>query len=365
MADEKLLLKLREGVTLWNQWRKDYKGFLDLSRTNLAGIDKKDNAPLTKGHQTNLRGIDLSGAEMDRTKLEAVNLSGSNLSNAVLSRTNLRRANLSGADLRCADLYEADLYQANLQGADLSNTRLTRASLVEAKLEGANLENSYIYGTSAWDVSMDESTNQKNLIITDPSRTWEPEVNVDDLEVAQFIYLLLNRKKIRNVLNTLTSKSVLLLGRFTPERKIILDGMADYLRENKLVPIIFDFERSTDRDFTETIKILAGLCLFVVVDLTKPKSVPQELNATIPDYQIPFVPLLQIPEDPYSMFDDFKKYDWLLQPIIEYKDLNDLLKYFQKAVIERAWKKHLELQQQKNEKMERKSIADIVKDMDD
>ena len=64
--------------------------------------------------------------------------------------------------------------------------------------------------------------------------------------------------------------------------------MADKLRTCNLLPIIFDFERCTNRDFTETIKILAGLSLFVIVDPTKPKSAPQEVTATVPDYQIPF-----------------------------------------------------------------------------
>lgn len=105
--------------------------------------------------------------------------------------------------------------------------------------------------------------------------------------------------------------------RFTPERKTVLDALADELRKHNLLPIIFDFERSTNRDFTETVKILAGLSLFVIGDLTKPKSAPQEVTATVPDYQIPFVPIL-------------------------------------------AWKKHLELQRKKNEELEVISIDQII-----
>lgn len=39
-------------------------------------------------------------------------------------------------------------------------------------------------------------------------------IAVDDVEVAQFIYLLINNEKIRNAINTVTSKTVLILGRF-------------------------------------------------------------------------------------------------------------------------------------------------------
>jgi hypothetical protein len=42
------------------------------------------------------------------------------------------------------------------------------------------------------------------------------------------------------------------------------------------VPIIFDFERPPDQDFTETIKVLAGMSLFIIADITNPKSTPME-----------------------------------------------------------------------------------------
>ena len=48
-------------------------------------------------------------------------------------------------------------------------------------------------------------------------------ITVDDLEVAQFIYLLLNRRKLRNVLTTLGEKAVLILGRFTERRSCSME----------------------------------------------------------------------------------------------------------------------------------------------
>src|SRR5262249_34954936 len=111
----------------------------------------------------------------------------------------------------------------------------------------------------------------------------EPVVTVDNLEVAQFIYMLLNHRKIRDIITTIGEKAVLILGRFTPERKEVLDAIAEKLRELKYLPIIFDFERIPGRDYTETVKILAGLSKFVIADITQPKSVPQEAIAIIPD----------------------------------------------------------------------------------
>ena len=51
----------------------------------------------------------------------------------------------------------------------------------------------------------------------------EPGITIDDIEVAQFIFLMLNNPKIRGVLESVTSKVVLILGRFTEERKKVLD----------------------------------------------------------------------------------------------------------------------------------------------
>ena len=104
----------------------------------------------------------------------------------------------------------------------------------------------------------------------------------------------MNNEEIRDVINILTSKSVLILGRFSiPERKVVLDALRNKLREYDLLPIVFDFDRPIDKDFTETIKTLAGLSYFVIADVTNPKSSPLELQATVPDYQIPFVPIIQ------------------------------------------------------------------------
>ncbi|EDN8640547.1 hypothetical protein GUM08_04000 [Listeria monocytogenes] len=67
------------------------------------------------GERANLRGANLSYAD-----LSCANLRGANLRGADLSCANLRGANLSGADLSYADLRRADLRGANLSGADLS-----------------------------------------------------------------------------------------------------------------------------------------------------------------------------------------------------------------------------------------------------
>ena len=158
------------------------------------------------------------------------------------------------------------------------------------------------------------------------------------------MFLILNNKEIRDVLNTLTSRSVLILGRFAlSERKAILDALRNKLREYNLLPIVFDFDRPTDKDFTETIKTLAGLCYFVIADVTNPRSSPLELQATVPDYQIPFVPIIQEGESPFAMMVDLqKKYNWVLNTV-SYDSMETLIKVLKPLIIDPAMKKRQEL----------------------
>ena len=164
-------------------------------------------------------------------------LRGARLEQAHLSGADLTKAGLAGAYLRGAHLREAILREAFLSGALLTEADLTRANRVNTDLEHAVLTGCRIYGISAWDVHLD-GAKQTGLVIT-PEDT--AEITVDDLEVAQFVYLLLNNVKIRKVIDTITSKVVLILGRFTPERKIVLDRLRDTLRSKNYSPVVFDF----------------------------------------------------------------------------------------------------------------------------
>jgi len=207
---------------------------------------------------------------------------------------------------------------------------LSRALLVKTKLSEAILANCRVYGIAAWDVDL-TGANQSNLVITDVDSK-EPIITVDNLKMAQFIYLLLSNKEIREVIDTITSKVVLILGRFTPERKAILDALRAALRKHNYSPILFDFERPSSRDFTETMRTLAYLARFIIADLTEPSSIPQELQAIIPDLKIPVQPLLQEAKQEYSMFIDFRKYPWVL-PIYFYKNQTNLLRSLRQRVI--------------------------------
>ena len=100
-----------------------------MTKAELNGVLEKHEKWLggdNEGKMANLRGADLSVA----------NLSGANLRGADLSGANLKRADLSGADLRGANLKWADLSEGDLRGANLKGADLSEASLREADLRG-------------------------------------------------------------------------------------------------------------------------------------------------------------------------------------------------------------------------------------
>jgi len=68
-----------------------------------------------------------------------------------------------------------------------------------------------------------------------------------------------------------------------------------------------------------------------------------ELQATIPDYQIPFVPIIQEGESPFAMMVDLqKKYNWVLDTI-SYDSLDTLIEILKPHIIDPAIKKRDEL----------------------
>jgi len=140
------------------------------------------------------------------------------------------------------------------------------------------------------------------------------------------MYLMLNNQKVRDAIDTITSKVVLILGRFTDERKAVLDALREELRKRNYLPILFDFEVPVRRNITETITLLARMARFIIADLTDPSSIPQELQAIIPSVRVPVQPLLLEGSSLYSMFKDFDPQDfhWVL-PVYEYKEPEQLL----------------------------------------
>jgi uncharacterized protein YjbI with pentapeptide repeats len=313
----------------------------DLGEANLHGADLAEailfGTRLTKADltQVDLRWAELSTADLaDATLAEAnlveANLSKANLSHAVLfaanlAEANLRGADLSGADLREADLSGADLREADLSGADLTGADLSRSICMGSDFSHATLTGCRIYAMSSWDMTLDGAVQQA-LRITPPD---EPTVVVDDLQVAQFVSLLLDNAPITAAIDTSAKNIVLILGRFAAERRAVLQALCDDLRRNHYLPIFVDFDANLGnhvlQDLKTTVLQLARLSRFVVADLTGAGSIWQVLVHTAP--QVPSVVwqlLVQADAAESAPFEDLQSFPWVLAPY-RYSDADELL----------------------------------------
>lgn len=276
-----------------------------------------------------MQNADFSKSDFVNVDLRRANLSDTNFSGANFYLANLRSANLKNSDLKGASFMMANLTGADLSGADLTGANLQGAQLINTNLDNAILDGCNIFGISAWNIST-TNTKSSNLIITRQARITsirsgpEPIITVDNLEVAQFVYLLLDNPKLRNVIDTITSKVVLILGRFTAPRLAVLQEIRKELRAKNYLPILFDFENAESRDIAETVSTLAHLSRFVIADLTDAKSISQELSFIVPNLpSVPVQPILLESENEYGMFEHFKKYPWVLDTL-KYKDITEL-----------------------------------------
>ncbi|MFN8419289.1 MAG: pentapeptide repeat-containing protein [Anaerolineae bacterium] len=359
MANEEHVRILKLGADDWNEWRGKHPDIKpELDRTDLIGANLRSvdlhganlqNTDLRHAalNDANLRGVyldfadlhraDLSGAILNSAHLVGADLTSADLSGATLIRASLRQTkskgvDLSNADLSDADFYIADLRQAKVCDAILHNANLEGAILNEADFTGADLSGCHVFGVSTWRVNL-KNTIQANLVITPRN---EVAITVDNLEIAQFVYILLNNTKVRGIIDTLTTKTVLILGRFSDERKRVLDAIREELRRRGFVPIMFDFEPSQNRDLDETINTLARLCRFVIADITQAKSIPQELKGIVESMpSLAVAPIILDGEFEYAMFEHFRRYNWVL-PVYRYESEDQLIASLADKVIDPA-----------------------------
>lgn len=131
MADPESVKIVKQGVTVWNQWRQ--------KRSDIEP-DLRD---------ADLHNAQLSGINFDRTRLN-----GANLRNANLRSASLKAADLSQTDLRGARLQNAWLYRSLFRGTLLQQANFYHARLLETMFltvdlrEVLNLEQAFHLGPS-------------------------------------------------------------------------------------------------------------------------------------------------------------------------------------------------------------------------
>jgi len=387
--------RLKEGVPAWNDWRAANPEMNpDLSGADLEGMDLgcPDEDPESENSYeenerginlnsvllmgANLRGVNLSGANLSAAKLMDANLSGATLNRATLSGadfegatlngaiarwakvqhaymvgTNLTSARLEYADLSLSDLTVAQCEQANVTGAwlsfcDLTNADFTHAEmrgahlnyarLVQTNLTGADLTGAFVYGIAAWNLKL-ENAVQFDLVITPRD---EPEITVDSIEIAQFVYLLVNNERIREAIDTLGRKCVLLLGRFRGPGWDVLQTLKSALRARGLVPMLFTFGPDDRKSRLDTVETLTLLSRMVVADITDPRAVIGEL-ARIEKHmaRVPVEIIIKETEKPDAMLDGVLSAGAAMHT---FRDVSQLVDLLDTAMLPRAEEKTAE-----------------------
>lgn len=139
MANPKHVEILKQGVEVWNKWRKDNPNIkLDLRGTDLSAKFLNN---------INLSGTDLSETNMYEASLAWSNFDGANLINSNLSEANFSLASFIGANVSGANLLLANLFMANLEGSNFSKADLTGANLSITSVKNCNFNGS-IFGST-------------------------------------------------------------------------------------------------------------------------------------------------------------------------------------------------------------------------
>jgi hypothetical protein len=320
-----------QGVEVWDRWREEHPEIMpDLS----GKIFLKDDCwpsdkNLVASSSTLQRGIDFSYS----------NLSGTKFHGFYFAKATFFHANLSGAKFSDVCLTEASFRNANLSKAEIIRCNLEYSDLRDADLTDSILDGCGIFGIASWGVK-GVPKNQFHLRITKDS---ESDITVSNLEIARFISLVLKNEKIKDFIETTTSKFVLIVGRFNGRKKI-LDAIWNELWMHNYLPVLFEFKKPSSRDLSETILTLAGMARFIIADITDPHSVPDELRQIAPVLpSVPVKPLLQKGHKAYALFNSIQRHSSVL-PIFEYENVDSILADFKRDIIEPAEIKAKELQ---------------------
>jgi len=324
---------MKGGSIAWNSWRAENSTI----RPDLSDVDFESHIHTYKHlYDTPLfEGFNLSGANLNRisarnSRFIRCTFDGSEINYGDLCFSHFTQCSFRDVSMRVTKMGstsfidctfdQADLAYSSAEDTDFSKSRILNSSLnsmmlIKTNFSSTVIDNTSVYGISAWDLIV-HGSSQRDIIISDDDNI----MTVDNIEIAQFVHLLLRNAGIREVIDTITSKVVLILGRFTPDRKAILDELRDRLRKRNYVPVLFDFKGPRSRDLTETISTLAHLSRFVIADLTEPRSIPQELATIVPQLpSVPVQPIIAAGHTPFGMFEHFERYPWVLA-VREYRD---------------------------------------------
>lgn len=297
---------LMQGAKTWNAWRERNPGPVSFAAPHWYDSPGRGGKQIKGRNRVTLSGMNLSRVSIHRAFAEGLHLRDSVFEDAHFEEGDFSRADFGGATFRNTKFNKTVLTGAHFDGATFVNCNLNRVNLVGASFHVKEITETVVYGIAAWDLQTSDDMKQSKLVI---ERTYElysdliqqgkVPMMVDDIELAQFVYYLSNHKKMRDALNILNDRGVLLLGRFKDGGLERLYAMREWFQRKGYMAMIFDFARPDNLSLTETVVTMAGLSKFVIVDLSG-SSVPAELQAILSQIKKPVLAF----GNPYALFPD-------------------------------------------------------------
>ncbi len=351
---EQLILQGADG---WNKWQEENKSPVHFAKPFWYDSRNSEGMQVKGLNKLDFSGIHLTNASIYHAFAEGLNFRRARIVGCHFEEGDFSRTDFSGTTFIDTKFNKTIFTDSVFAGSVFPNCNLNRVNLANANFCVEAIIETVVYGVSAWDLKTNDEMKQSNLII---ERTYDlysdiiargqiPHM-VDDIEMAQFVYYLSSHKKMRNMINILNSKGVLLLGRFKEGGLERLYKLRDWLKAQNYTPMIFDFDRPTNLDYTETVITMAGLSKFILADLSG-GSVPQELHAIMTNFRKPVIAYAQ--NGVYSMFKDLKrKNPYVFE--LEYTDDQELLSKMAN-ILKDAEHSHVQIVQELAETYENKS----------
>jgi len=391
MANPQHVATLLKGVPHWNRWRARHPELRpDLREFSARALHGSILGLNLKG--ANFSNADLRQADLYRCWLVDADFSGADLRGAVLGEVtaggaSFRRAKLRaavmmkgvfwGADFRGADFVTlppkadidsssppadswwwtkpalingASMERCNLRGAkvgsscfdqvDLTDAKLTRADLREASLEivqmirtdvdGADFHGCSITALTAFDLRGRPFDETQLRVKTVRGAV----VVVDFLEAAQFVSML-SSERLGLALDRIAPKVVLILGRFSRDRKPVLDDLRKALTALGWMALVFDFP--APKGITQTFKVLASLAGWVIADVTEATEVRREITHIAERHRtVPIFPILQGRRAEWFGLDELRDEGSNIAATFRYRDTSHLLASLDEALVKPA-----------------------------
>jgi len=145
-----------------------------------------------------------------------------------------------------------------------------------------------------------------------------------------------DRSEYKEPINESLSRQVLILGRFSPRRKKILDSLMKILQQHPdgYLPLMLDGKKPEGRTLGEWGLYAAITSKFIIADISEPKSIPDELRSIVPNCPSrPVVPIINKSGHSYALSEDWAIRMNVAKPTIRYKNEKDLSTKFNDEVI--------------------------------